>query len=170
MNVAIFYGFGNVLIPKPEPKPILEAIAKYKATYIPAVPTLYNGMINFPDLRITDDIVSTGLFSRRRRSAHGDLKNFEKLTGAQICEGYGLTETSPITHCNPYGPNQAVTIGLPISNTDAKLVDVDDYNKEITEPGAGETVLKGPQVMKGYINRPDETALALKDGWLSPEI
>ena len=96
------------------------------------------------------------------------MRTFEKLTGAQICEGYGLTETSPVTHINPYGATtKPGTIGIPVSNTDAKLVDVDDYNKEITTPGApGELCLKGPQIMKGYINRPDETAITLRDGWL----
>ena len=96
------------------------------------------------------------------------MRTFEKLTGAQICEGYGLTETSPVTHNNPFGAKTKLgTIGLPVCNTDAKLVDVDDYNKEITTPGApGELCLKGPQIMKGYINRPDETAATLRDGWL----
>ena len=83
-------------------------------------------------------------------------------------KGYGLTETSPVTHINPYGAiTKPGTIGIPVSNTDAKLVDVDDYNKEITTPGEpGELCLKGPQIMKGYINRPDETAITLRDGWL----
>jgi long-chain acyl-CoA synthetase len=96
------------------------------------------------------------------------MRTFEKLTGSQICEGYGLTETSPVTHINPYGAKTKLgTIGLPVPNTEAKIVDVDDYNKEITEPGQpGEICLKGPQIMKGYINRPDETALTLRDGWL----
>jgi long-chain acyl-CoA synthetase len=96
------------------------------------------------------------------------IKNFEGLTGAQICEGYGLTESSPVTHINPYGGvTKPGTIGLPIPNTDAKLVDVDDYTKEVTEKGQpGELCLKGPQIMKGYINRPEETEATLKDGWL----
>ncbi len=168
MNVAVFYGFGDILIPKPEPQSILEAIAKYKATYIPAVPTLYNGMINFPELKKYDISSLTACFSGGAALPMETIRNFEKLTGAQICEGYGLTETSPITHCNPYGSKTKLgTIGLPVSNTEAKLVDVDDYNKEITEPGVpGELCVKGPQIMKGYINRPDETAMALKDGWL----
>jgi len=96
------------------------------------------------------------------------IRAFEKLTGAQICEGYGLTETSPVTHINPYGGKTKLgTIGLPIPNTDAKIVDVDDYQKEITTPNTpGELCLKGPQIMQGYINRPEETALTLRDGWL----
>jgi long-chain acyl-CoA synthetase len=190
MNVAIFYGYGTILIPKPEPKAILEAISKYKATYIPAVPTLYTAMVNFPNLKKYDLTTLRACFSGGSALPMETIKEFEKLTGAQICEGYGLTETSPVTHINPYGPKgkhlpgkasswKAVspsgrtaktkpgTIGLPVSNTDAKLVDVDNYHIEITEPGVpGELCIKGPQVMKGYNNKPDETTAVLRDGWL----
>ena len=168
MNIGIFHGYADVLIPKPEAKPILEAIHKHKATYMPAVPTLYNGMINFPELKNYNLKSLKGCFSGGAPLPMETLKNFGKLTGAQICEGYGLTETSPVTHINPYGAiTKPGTIGVPVSNTDAKIVDVDDYNKEITTPGEpGELCLKGPQIMKGYINRPDETAITLRDGWL----
>jgi long-chain acyl-CoA synthetase len=168
MNIAIFYGWADVLIPKPEPKSILEAIAKYKASYMPAVPTLYNGMINFPDLKKYDLTSLQGCFSGGAPLPLETIKNFEKLTGSQICEGYGLTESSPVTHINPYGAKtKAGSIGVPVPNTDAKIVDVDDYAKEITTVGEpGELCLKGPQIMVGYINRPEETELTLKDGWL----
>jgi long-chain acyl-CoA synthetase len=168
MNVAIFYGYANVLIPKPEAKTILEGIARYKATFIPAVPTLYNGMINFPELKKYSLKSIKGCFSGGAPLPMQTIRSFEQLTGTQICEGYGLTETSPVTHINPYGgKTKPGTIGVPVSNTDAKLVDVDDYNKEITAPGApGELCLKGPQIMNGYINRPDETISTLRDGWL----
>jgi len=168
MNIGIFYGWANVLIPKPEPKVILEAIDKNKATYIPAVPTLYNGMINFPGLKKYSLKSIKGCFSGGAPLPMETIRSFESLTGAQICEGYGLTESSPVTHINPYGgKTKPGTIGLPVPNTDAKLVDVDDYSKEITSPDKpGELCVKGPQVMKGYINRPDETARAIKDGWL----
>lgn len=168
MNTGIFYGYGDVLIPKPEPKAILDAIAKYKATFIPAVPTLYNGMINFPELKDYDISTLRGCFSGGAPLPMETIKSFEKLTGTTICEGYGLTESSPITHVNPYGATtKPGTIGLPICNTDVKLVDVDDSTKEIIEPGTpGELCIKGPQVMKGYINKPDETALTLREGWL----
>ncbi len=84
------------------------------------------------------------------------IRSFEKLTGAQICEGYGLTECSPVSHINPLGGKTKVgTIGLPVSDTDVKLVDVDDPALEITIPGEpGELCIKGPQVMKGYVNLP----------------
>jgi long-chain acyl-CoA synthetase len=168
MNAAIFWGWAMVLIPKPEPQTILEAIAKYKATFIPAVPTLYNGMINFPELKNYDLTSLNACFSGGAPMPMETIKKFEKLTGAQICEGYGLTESSPVTHINPYGAvTKPGTIGLPICGTDVKLVDVDDPAKEIAEPGTpGELCVEGPQIMAGYINRPDETALALREGWL----
>ncbi len=168
MNIGIYKAYADVLIPKPEPKTILDAIDRYKATFMPAVPTLYNGMINFPQLKKYSLKSLKGCFSGGAPLPLETLRSFERLTGAQICEGYGLTETSPVTHINPYGAKtKPGTIGLPVSNTEAKLVDVDDYNKEITTSGeAGELCLKGPQIMKGYINRPDETAITLRDGWL----
>jgi long-chain acyl-CoA synthetase len=168
MNMAIYYGWANVLIPKPEPKAILEGIHKYKVTYMPAVPTLYNGMINFPELKKYDITSIKGCFSGGAPLPMETIKKFEALTGSQICEGYGLTESSPVVHINPYGAKtKPGTIGVPICNTDCKIVDVDDFNKEITNPGEpGEICLKGPQIMTGYINRPDETALTLRDGWL----
>ncbi|MFH0824157.1 MAG: long-chain fatty acid--CoA ligase [Pseudomonadota bacterium] len=168
MNMSMFQAWSVVLIPKPEPKTILEAISTYKATYIPAVPTLYNGMINFPELKNYSIESLLGCFSGGAPMPLETIRRFEQLTGAQICEGYGLTETTPVTHINPYGGATKVgTIGLPLPNTEAKLVNVDDYNVEITTPGeSGELCIKGPQVMKGYINRPEETATALRDGWL----
>ncbi len=168
MNMGIFYGYGDVLVPKPEPKSVLEAISKYKATYLPAVPTMYNGMINFPDLKKYDISSLKGCFSGGAPLPMETIKRFEQLTGSQICEGYGLTETSPVATINPFGgKTKPGTIGLPIPNTLVKLVDVDDYNKEITTIGEpGELCIKGPQVMIGYINRPEENAIALRDGWL----
>ncbi|MBI5568953.1 MAG: long-chain fatty acid--CoA ligase [Desulfomonile tiedjei] len=168
MNISVFHGWANILVPKPEPAPILEAISKYKATYMPAVPTLYNGLINFPALKNYDLKSLRGCFSGGAPMPLETIRQFTELTGAQICEGYGLTETSPVTHINPYGAQTKVgTIGVPIPNTEAKLVNVDDYNQEITETGQpGELCLRGPQIMKGYINRPEETAATLRDGWL----
>ncbi len=168
MNMAIFYGYADVLIPKPEPKTILESIHKYKATYLPAVPTLYNGMINFPELKKYSISSIKGCFSGGAPLPLETIKNFEALTGAQICEGFGLTETTPVATINPFGAKtKPGSIGVPLPNTLAKLVDVDDYNKEITEYNTpGELCIKGPQVMKGYINRPEETEITVRDGWL----
>ena len=168
MNMSMVKGWGVILIPKPEPKSILDAIDKYKATYIPAVPTLYNGMINHPDFKKYSLKSLRACFSGGAPMPLETIREFEKITGAQICEGYGLTESSPVTHINPFGGTTKVgSIGVPLPNTEAKLVDVENYEKEITDPGQpGEVCLKGPQIMKGYINRPEETEQTLKDGWL----
>lgn len=168
MNMAIYYGYANILIPKPEPKSILESIHKYKATYLPAVPTLYNGMINFPELKKYSISSIKGCFSGGAPLPLETIKNFEALTGAQICEGFGLTETTPVATINPFGGiTKPGSIGVPLPDTLAKLVDVDDFYREITEINTpGELCIKGPQVMKGYINRPEETETTVRDGWL----
>jgi long-chain acyl-CoA synthetase len=94
-------------------------------------------------------------------------EQWEKVTGGRLVEGYGLSETSPSTHANPiYGKRKIGTIGLPLPDTECKLVDVDDPSKEIAAPGPGELCLRGPQIMQGYWNRPDETDEVLRDGWL----
>src|SRR5207247_266933 len=99
-------------------------------------------------------------------------EKFESITGAKVVEGYGLTETSPITHANPiYGKRKEGSIGLPIPDTDCKIVDLDDWTKEVDPGHEGELAVAGPQVMKGYFNRPEETAGTIKqaeDGTRSP--
>ncbi len=168
LNMSIFYGWCDVLIAKPEAGAILTAVDKHKVTFIPGVPTLFNAMINHP--QITKFSVSSvkACLSGAAPLAMETIRGFEKLTGILISEAYGLTETSPCTHAIPFGGKvKPGCIGLPVPDTDAKLVNVDDYTKEVTVLGEpGELCVKGPQVMKGYHNRPDETAAILKDGWL----
>jgi long-chain acyl-CoA synthetase len=95
------------------------------------------------------------------------LKEFEERTGAIIVEGYGMTEASPATHVNPLkGTRKIGSVGLAIPNTEFKIVDIDDYTKIIPQGGEGEIMIKGPQVMKGYWNKPEETAGQLKGEWL----
>jgi long-chain acyl-CoA synthetase len=169
LNMAILYGWSTFLIAKPEAKPILEAVDKYNVTLIPGVPTLFNAIINHPDVkRYSLKSVKT-CFSAAAPLPLETIRGFKELTGILICEAYGLTETSPCTHAIPLGGKEKPgCIGIPMPSTDVKLVDVDNPNREITTIGeAGEIWIKGPQVMKGYINRPEETAAALRDGWLS---
>ena len=95
------------------------------------------------------------------------LKEFEERTGATVVEGYGMTEASPVTHVNPYsGTRKIGSVGLAIPNTEYKIVDIDDYTKIMPQGESGEIMIKGPQVMKGYWNKPEETENQLKDGWL----
>lgn len=167
LNVAIFYGFSVVLVPLPEPKNIFESIAKAKATFIPALPTLYNAYVHDRSLRNLDLSSLTGCFSGGAPLPLETVRAFEEATRVRICEGYGLTESSPATHINPHkGKTKVGTIGLPLPNTDAKIVDFEE-EVEITEPGVpGELHVKGPQVMKGYRGRPEFTEAVIRDGWL----
>jgi long-chain acyl-CoA synthetase len=92
---------------------------------------------------------------------------FQELTGAHLVEGYGLSEASPVTHGNPvYGKNKIGTIGLPWPDTEARIVDLETGTQDLPPGEIGELIIRGPQVMKGYWNMPQETAIALRDGWL----
>jgi long-chain acyl-CoA synthetase len=95
------------------------------------------------------------------------LRKFEKLTGSIIAEGYGLTETSPVTHCNPIrGRRKPGSIGIPISDTDCRIVDMSTGKVDLPLGEPGEIVVRGPQVMQGYWGRKEETEQVLRDGWL----
>ena len=167
MNFAILMGWGNVLVPKPQPQPLLEAIRKFKPTFAPLVPTMYIGMLNYPDLQPEDLKSIKGCFSGSAPLPVEVIKEFEERSGAVIVEGYGLTESSPVTHINPFkGKRKIGTIGLPISDTLCKIVDLDDGTTEVPVGESGELLIKGPQVMKGYWNNPIATAETLTDGWL----
>jgi len=96
-------------------------------------------------------------------------RRFRELTGANLVEGYGLTEASPVTHCNPvFDPakNRFGTIGLTFPDTESRLVDIETGEHDVGPGEPGELIVRGPQLMDGYYNRPDETAQALRDGWL----
>ncbi len=168
MNFAICTGWGHILVPKPQPEPLLEAIGKFKPTFAPLVPTMYIGMLNHPGINKVDLTSIKGCFSGSAPLPVEVIKDFEKMTGAVIVEGFGLTETSPVTHINPFagGKRKVGSIGIPISDTECKIVDLNDGKTEIPVEEAGELLIKGPQIMQGYWNKPEETAETLTDGWL----
>jgi len=168
LNIGIYYGYANALVPLPTAKSILEAVHNYKVTFLPALPVFYTSIINSPNLKKYNLRSLQGCFSGAAPLPLEIIRSFESLTGAKICEGYGLTECSPTSHINPLGGKTKVgTIGLPLPDTDAKIVDVDNPDVEITSPNVpGELCIRGPQVMKGYVNLPDQTAATLKGGWL----
>jgi len=94
-------------------------------------------------------------------------EKFEALTGGHLLEGYGLTETSPVTHINPpTGSPRVGSIGLPVQDTDARIMDLETGEQEMPIGEVGEIVIRGPQVMQGYWNRPGETSMVLRNGWL----
>lgn len=168
MNFAIYMGWSNVLVPKPQPEPLLEAITKFKPTFAPLVPTMYIGMLSDPKINQVDLSSLKGCFSGSAPLPVEVIREFENKTGAVIVEGYGLTETTPVTHINPFagGKRKVGSIGVPIPNTGCRVVDLDDGNKDLPVGEIGELLIKGPQVMKGYWQRPEATAETLTDGWL----
>ena len=168
MNFAIYMGWEDILVPKPQPEQLLEAIGKYKPTFAPLVPTMYIGILNHANIDRTPLTSIKGCFSGSAPLPVEVIRDFEKRTGAVIVEGYGLTETSPVTHINPFagGKRKVGSIGLPIPDTECRIVDLDDGRTDLPTGETGELMVKGPQVMTGYWNKPDATAETLVDGWL----
>jgi long-chain acyl-CoA synthetase len=168
MNLSVSLGWANVLVPKPYPDALIKAINTYKPTFAPLVPTMYIGILNHPDVHKADLKSITGCFSGSAPLPHDVISEFEAKTGAIIVEGYGLTESSPVTHVNPFagGRRKVGSIGVPISDTLCRIVDIEDNTKVVPCGETGELLVKGPQVMQGYWNRPKETELSLTDGWL----
>ncbi len=168
MNLAIHMAWGDVLIPKPQPDALLETIAKFKPTFVPLVPTMYIGILNHPDIHKTDLTSIKGCFSGSAPLPVEVIREFEQKTGAVIVEGFGLTESTPVTHINPFagGKRKVGSIGIPISDTECRIVDLSDGKTDLPVGETGELLIKGPQVMKGYWNMPEETAATLTEGWL----
>ncbi|GAV25492.1 long-chain fatty acid--CoA ligase [Carboxydothermus islandicus] len=166
LNLAILTGATLLIMPRFNVDELLKTIAKYRPTLFPGAPTIYVAIINHP--RIKDyDITSIRLCISGSAPLPVEVKKkFEEITGGRIVEGYGLTESSPVTHCNPVRSlEKPGSVGLPLSDTLCQIVEPDTLNP-VPLGEVGEIAVKGPQVMKGYWNRPEETKLVLKDGWL----
>ena len=168
MNFAIRMGWANVLVPKPQPEPLLEAISKFKVSFAPLVPTMYIGILDHPDMEHTDLTSIKGCFSGSAPLPLEVINKFQEKTGAIIVEGFGLTESTPVTHINPFnGLRKQGSIGVPIPDTECKIEDLNDKTKEVPLGEPGELLIRGPQVMKGYLKKPDETKKTLtEDGFL----
>lgn len=168
MNFAIYMGWTQILVPRPQPEPLLEAIAKFRPTFAPLVPTMYIGMLAHPNLKKTDMSCIKGAFSGSAPLPVEVIHDFEKATGAVIVEGFGMTETTPATHINPFagGARKVGSVGLPLTDTEARIVDLEDGVTDMPVGERGELIVRGPQIMLGYKGKPEETANTLKDGWI----
>ncbi|MFC1516538.1 long-chain fatty acid--CoA ligase [Thermodesulfobacteriota bacterium] len=168
MNFSVYMGWGEILVPKPQPDALLETIRKFKPTFAALVPTMYIGMLNHPDINKTDMTSIKGCFSGSAPLPLEVIRDFEQKTKAVIVEGFGLTETTPVTHVNPFagGKRKAGSVGVPISDTECRIADLNDGTKDMPVGETGELLIRGPQVMKGYWNRPEETASTFTDEWL----
>ncbi|VEF48739.1 AMP-dependent synthetase and ligase [Bacillus freudenreichii] len=165
LNAPLISGSTMIIVPKFSPKEIFRVAKKYKATIFAGVPTMYNFLYQYPDSNPED-------FSSMRLCISGGasmpvalLKNFEEKFNVVISEGYGLSEASPVTCFNPLDrPRKPGSIGTSIINVENKVVD--EFGNELPAGEVGELAVRGPNVMKGYYNLPDETAAAIRNGWL----
>ena len=167
MLFSVVVGIEVVLYPNPrEIGAILKLINKTKPSLLPGVPTMYIGILRHPELAKYDLRSIRACISGAAPLPNEVRKQFEAATGGRLVEGYGLTEASPVTHCNPLKGVVKECIGIPFPDTDARVVDPDDPSRELAQGDVGELAVRGPQVMKGYWHQPEETATVLRDGWL----
>jgi long-chain acyl-CoA synthetase len=164
MNIGVYKAAKLILMPQFQLEPTLKVIQKEKPTLFPGVPRLYIAINEGKETSKYDLTSIRACFSGAAPLPTAVAEKFERITGGKIVEGYGLTETSPITHANPIaGVRKPGSIGLPVPDTDCKVVDLENWTREV-EPGAeGELIIAGPQVMQGYFNRPDESAGMIKE-------
>ncbi|MGM7636465.1 long-chain-fatty-acid--CoA ligase [Bacillus sp. Hm123] len=166
MILSIMQGYKMVLLPKFDPKMTLKTIDKQKPTLFPGAPTIYIALLNDPDLPKYDLSSIHGCLSGSAPLPAKVQQKFEKITGGKLVEGYGLSETSPVVHANFLWDGERIkgSIGVPWPDTEAAILSM--QTGEFLPPReVGEIVVKGPQIMKGYWNRPEETEMAFKDGW-----
>ncbi|MEN8119542.1 MAG: AMP-binding protein [Bacteroidota bacterium] len=158
----------RLLVPKPETNALLEAIIKHHVTITPMVPSMYIGILNHPKVNKIDISSIKGCFSGSAPLPVEVIHEFETKTGAVIVEAYGLTEASPITHIYPFagGARKVGSVGIPFPDTECRIINLEDESKFMPIGESGELIMKGPQIMLGYLNQPKATAETLKDGWL----
>jgi long-chain acyl-CoA synthetase len=170
MNVPVILGAKMVLLPRFDPAAALETIQRHSVTVFCGVPTMYSVLLANPELGKFDLTSIRVCISGASPLPPQVQKKFMEITGGFLAEGYGLTEASPVTHCTPVDKTMRTvrvgSIGLPLPDTDARIVDVETGEKTLEPDETGELAVKGPQVMRGYWKRPEETALVLRDGWL----
>lgn len=166
MNMSVLRAGMLILLPRFEIDTVLKTIDAEKPTIFPGAPTMYVALINHENAA-KNDLSSVNVCISGSAALPLEVQErFEALTGGRLVEGYGLTEASPVTHANPiWGKRKIGTIGLPFPDTDAAIIDPAS-GRRLKVGEMGQLVIRGPQVMKGYWNRPDDTAATLRDGWL----
>lgn len=166
MNQSAYVAGCLVLMPRYDVNQVLAAIHKLKPTIFPGAPTMYISLIHHPKVKEYDLSSIKFCISGAASLPHEVQVEFERMTNGKLIEGYGLTEASPVTHANNIWEKRKLgSIGIPFPDTDSRVVDL-ETGEELPVGEIGELVVRGPQVMKGYWNKPDETEKVLKDGWL----
>ncbi|MGG0285937.1 long-chain fatty acid--CoA ligase [Peribacillus butanolivorans] len=167
MNLTFYNGGNLIIVPRFEVAEIVDIINKLKPTIFPAVPTMYIALLQYYQTHPFDLHSLKTCTSGSSPLPLNVLSRFNEVSGSMIAEGYGLSEASPVTHRNPVrGLQKPGSIGIPIPNTDAAIIDSITGEPSLLVDTPGELVIKGPQVMKGYWGMPEETLQAIQNGWL----
>ncbi len=168
MNVPIYAGAALLPFARFNSAAVARAVTRYRVTRLFGVPTMFIALLGDEDGRRADYSSLRACRTNAAALPPSVKTAFDELVGREVLvEGYGLTETSPLTHANPIDRAKAGSIGVPLPDTDARIVDLETgADIGVSEGGTGELLIRGPQVMLGYWNCPGETARALQDGWL----
>lgn len=167
LGYGILTGATQILLPRFETGQVLGAIGRHRPRLFPGAPLFYASLLEDRALGKHDLSSIEACISGAAPLPPDVQARFEAASGGRVSEGYGLTEASPVTHCNPiHGERRAGTIGIPFPSTDARVVDLETGLRTLSPGEVGELCIRGPQVMAGYWGRPEETARALRDGWL----
>ncbi len=167
LTSSVLLGGMLVLLPRFDLDLVLDAVDRWRPTTFPGVPPIYKALADSPRVREHDLRSIRVCVSGAMRLPVDVQEQFERVTGGRLVEGYGLTETSPSTHCNPVvGPGRPGTIGLPLPGTDCRVVEPADPEKQVPVGAPGELVIKGPQVFRGYWGRPDQAGVFTEEGYL----
>jgi long-chain acyl-CoA synthetase len=166
MNMSVFGGLTMLLVPRFIPQEVARLAEKYSPQLFPGVPTMYVALANLKGFSQRQFGSLEICISGAAPLPPEVQRSFQAVSGCRLVEGYGLTEASPVTHCNPVrGDARDDTIGVPFPDTDAMITDPETW-MPLPAGAVGELTVRGPQVMQGYWNRPEETAAVLRDGWL----
>ncbi len=167
MHFSVLTGSAMVLLPRFETEQVLKAINKYRPAFFPGVPTMYVAINNFADVSKYDLHSIKACTSGAAPLPLEVQQEFERLTGGKLAEGYGLSEAPVVVTATPImGIRKVGSIGVPIPNVEVKIMDAETGEEEMPLGDIGELVVRAPQVMKGYWNRPEETEMVLRGGWL----
>jgi len=167
LHLAAYARGTLVILGRYRPDGVLQALAERHITLFPGSPTLYTGLMQHADFPTTDFSALRLCYSGAERLPEETLRAWEQATGCVTLEGFGQSESGPVIAFNPeHGPRKPLSVGVAVPLTELSMVDVDSGARELPNGEVGELRVRGPQVMSGYRNRPEETATALRDGWL----
>ncbi|NLB88162.1 MAG: long-chain fatty acid--CoA ligase, partial [Syntrophomonadaceae bacterium] len=167
VNINMVAGGNIIVVNDPSPNGLIHNINKHEPNFFAAVPAMIYGLNNHPDVSNSKIREIKAMICGSSPLAIEGIKRFEELSGAAITEGYGLSESSNVLTCTPLYTKRIVgSVGIPWPDVDIRIVDLENGTEDMPTGEPGELIAKGPQIMSGYWKNPEETAIALRDGWL----